>query len=113
MLPRHPHPSRGAALEPFADEGFGEVQTPLQVRWDPLRPSLTGAEGTGASTAAERPSPTALSIGDVVLCRPAKAGEISERFTSAVLLSGGGSAAAALRVVGRAQTYRGLGQCFF
>ena len=66
-------------LEATSAEGFGEVQTPLR-----LPPGLR------------------LRIGDPVLCRPAKAGEIAERFDEYLLVRGG-------RLVGRAKTYRGLG----
>lgn len=71
----------GASLLPM--EMTGEVQTPLRV-----------------------PSGVALRLGDVVLFRHAKAGEIAERFEEALLVRSS-------RVVGRAKTYRGLGGCFF
>ena len=64
-----------------------QVQTPLKV--------------TTAET-------QALGVGDPVLVRPAKAGEIAERFNSYVLTDG-----AQKRVVGVAQTYRGLGHAFY
>lgn len=72
-----------AGLEPIGTEGFGEVQTPLR--------------GNAADS---------LSLGDPVFCRPAKAGEIAERFPEYLLLRNG-------TLVGRAPTYRGLGHCFF
>ncbi|WP_265182299.1 hypothetical protein [Geomicrobium sp. JCM 19055] len=62
-------------------EGAGEVQTPIQCR---------------SST---------LSIGDPVIFRPAKAGEICERFTSIALIRNN-------QVVGHVPTYRGEGICF-
>jgi D-serine deaminase-like pyridoxal phosphate-dependent protein len=65
-------------------EGTGEVQTPLVVP-----PAWQGK----------------LRPGDPVFFRPAKAGEIAERFDEYVLVQGD-------RVVGRAKTYRGLGGCF-
>ena len=65
-------------------EGFGEVQTPLSVP-----PDLRGT----------------LQIGDPVFFRPAKAGEIAERFDEYLLLKDD-------RIVARAKTYRGCGQCF-
>ena len=46
-----------------------------------------------------------LAPGDPVLFRPAKAGEIAERFDEYLLKRGD-------RIVGRAKTYRGLGHCF-
>lgn len=65
-------------------EGFGEVQTPLVVP-----PTLQGR----------------ISLGDPIFFRPAKAGEIAERFSTYQLLDG-------TRIVGEVPTYRGLGQCF-
>jgi D-serine deaminase-like pyridoxal phosphate-dependent protein len=72
-----------AGLSPLGLEGYGEVQTPF--RW----------RGAG-------PGPA---IGDPVVCRPAKAGEIAERFASYLLIRGE-------EVVGEEPTYRGLGACF-
>ncbi len=70
-------------LAPLSLEGFGEVQTPLRG-----------------------PAADGLALGDPVFCRPAKAGEIAERFPDYLLLRNG-------TLVGRAPTYRGLGHCFF
>jgi D-serine deaminase-like pyridoxal phosphate-dependent protein len=70
-------------LAPLGLEGFGEVQTPL--RW------------TGSG-----PPPA---LGDPVLCRPAKAGEIAERFATYLLVRDGA-------VVAEEPTYRGMGACF-
>ncbi|MFH2010722.1 MAG: amino acid deaminase/aldolase [bacterium] len=70
-------------LEPFDAEGFGEVQTPLKV-----------------------PANVSLALGDPVFLRPAKAGEIAERFNEYLLKR-------ASRIVGRAKTYRGFGHCFY
>ena len=78
---RVPVPWLPPESELVATEGCGEVQTPLSVRF-PLRP------------------------GDPVLFRHAKAGELAERFTEYLLVSGG-------KIVSRAKTYRGLDQCFF
>ena len=47
-----------------------------------------------------------LEIGDPVFARPAKAGEIAERFSSYLLKRGSAW-------VGTAQTYRGLGLTFY
>jgi D-serine deaminase-like pyridoxal phosphate-dependent protein len=69
-------------LAPLALEGFGEVQTPLAG-----------------------PSADALDLGDAVWCRPAKAGEIAERFDRYLLVRG-------THLEGRADTYRGLGLNF-
>jgi D-serine deaminase-like pyridoxal phosphate-dependent protein len=68
-------------LSPLDAEGFGEVQTPL--RRDP------------------RVAPS-LAVGDPVICRHAKAGELFEHFNEALLVRGDA-------IVGRASTYRGLG----
>jgi hypothetical protein len=46
-----------------------------------------------------------VAIGDAVLLRHAKGGELAERFTDYVLMQGG-------RASGRAETYRGRGWCF-
>lgn len=78
-LPR-PYLPHGARLMPL--EGAGEVQTP--VRYD---------------------GPIKLSLGDPILLRHAKAGELCERFTHLLLVSSGA-------VVGEVTTYRGDGQCF-
>jgi D-serine deaminase-like pyridoxal phosphate-dependent protein len=70
----------GLALLPL--EGAGEVQTPLRV-----------------------PPGVSLAIGDPVLLRHAKAGELAEHFTEYLLVRGD-------RVEDRAPTYRGEGLCF-
>lgn len=72
---------QGARLLP--DEGAGEVQTPVR-----LPPGVT------------------LAHGDPVVFRPAKAGELAERFDHYLLVSGNS-------ITGTAETYRGMGQCFF
>ena len=78
-LPR-PHLPAGLALD--AQEGAGEVQTPL-----------LGDVADG------------LALGDRVYMRHAKAGELCERFASLYLLEGE-------RIVEEVPTYRGEGQCF-
>jgi len=80
-----PIPFLPEGLKPTKGEGFGEVQTPLIVP-----PDLRGR----------------LEPGDPVFFRPAKAGEIAERFNEYLLKQGD-------RIVGRAKTYRGLGHCFY
>jgi len=77
-----PRPYLPAGLELVSTEGCGEVQTPLVVR-----------------------SGVSLDIGQPVLFRHAKAGELAEHLNEYLLVSGG-------RIVARAPTYRGLGQCF-
>jgi D-serine deaminase-like pyridoxal phosphate-dependent protein len=80
---RLPLPWLPRGLELVAQEGAGEVQTPLATRRceTPLRP------------------------GDPVFFRHAKAGELSEHVNELLLVEGD-------RVVERAPTYRGLGQAF-
>ncbi|MGH9765724.1 MAG: amino acid deaminase/aldolase, partial [Blastocatellia bacterium] len=63
-------------------EGAGEVQTPIQYR-----------------------GPEKLGLGDPVLMRHSKAGELCEHFTHLLLVSDG-------TVVEKVTTYRGDGQCF-
>jgi len=69
-------------LTPLGMEGFGEVQTPFEL--SPVAPTLA--------------------LGDPVLCRHAKAGELAERFNEVLLVRGD-------EIVERAKTYRGLGAC--
>jgi D-serine deaminase-like pyridoxal phosphate-dependent protein len=71
---------RGLSLLPH--EMCGEVQTPLRV--------TPGVE---------------LGLGDPVIFRHAKAGELCERFAELLLITAG-------RVVDRVPTYRGEGRCF-
>ncbi len=78
-LPR-PYLPEGAEL--IDTEGAGEVQTPIVYR---------GAEK--------------LSLGEPILMRHAKAGELCERFLKLLLISDG-------KVAGETTTYRGDGQCF-
>lgn len=78
-LPR-PWLPEGLTLLPH--EGAGEVQTPLRV-----------------------PRDVSLRVGDPVFFRHAKAGELCERFTTLLLISGD-------RVVDEVPTYRGDGACF-
>jgi D-serine deaminase-like pyridoxal phosphate-dependent protein len=80
-----PLPFLPEGLKPIATEGFGEVQTPLRVPHD-----LWGS----------------LKIGDPIFFRPAKAGEIAERFSHYMLIRGD-------RIVETVPTYRGLGKCFY
>ncbi len=78
-LPR-PHLPAGLRFDP--QEGAGEVQTPLLG-----------------------PAADALSIGDRVWMRHAKAGELCERFDRLFLIDGN-------RIVEEVPTYRGEGRCF-
>jgi D-serine deaminase-like pyridoxal phosphate-dependent protein len=63
-------------------EGCGEVQTPLRV-----------------------PIGVRLNLGDPVLFRHAKAGELAEHFNTYLLIRNG-------HVVDEVPTYRGAGKCF-
>lgn len=72
-----------AGLKPLDLEGWGEVQTPFSTR---------GCD-------------TPLGLGDPVLCRHAKAGELAERFGELLLVRGE-------EVVEVAPTWRGLGLSF-
>ncbi len=75
-------PALPPGLRLSGQEGAGEVQTPVR--------------GAAAD---------ALSIGDHVYFRHAKAGELCERFASLLLVEGD-------RVVGAVPTYRGEGRTF-
>lgn len=79
-------------LSPFADEGFGEVQTPLKV---------------GRSLQNQGLAPK---IGDYVLIRPAKSGEITERFPKILYISAETSSTQPPQVL---ITYRGYGKAFY
>jgi D-serine deaminase-like pyridoxal phosphate-dependent protein len=77
---------------------------PLPV-WPPGA-SLLGTEGAGeVQTPIALPRGTDLALGDLVLFRPAKSGELAERLPEYHLIRGD-------QIVGRAPTYRGLGQPF-
>lgn len=76
-----PRPYLPPGLELVSTEGCGEVQTPL------------------------RTSGHDVSVGDPVLFRHAKAGELAEHFNEYLLVSGG-------EIVERVPTYRGLGCSF-
>ena len=79
---RLPRPWLPRGLELVAMEGAGEVQTPLKA-----------------------PRDLSLAIGDPVIFRHAKAGELAERFESYLLLRGE-------TIVASEPTYRGQGGCF-
>jgi D-serine deaminase-like pyridoxal phosphate-dependent protein len=75
-----PYLPQGAKLE--ANEGAGEVQTPVRYEGE-----------------------IALQIGDPIFMRHSKAGELCERFTHLLLVKDG-------TIVDEVTTYRGNGQCF-
>jgi D-serine deaminase-like pyridoxal phosphate-dependent protein len=75
--------------------------------WLPAGCALLGNEGAGEVQTPVRLAPgTALAIGDPLLFRHAKAGELCERFETLLLVQGD-------RVVDRVPTYRGEGRSFF
>jgi len=80
---RLPQPWLPAGCTLVANEGAGEVQTPVRL-----------------------PAGVALAPGEPLLFRHAKAGELCERFNDLLLIQGGA-------VVDRVATYRGDGKCFF
>jgi D-serine deaminase-like pyridoxal phosphate-dependent protein len=78
----------------------------LPIPWLPRGLSLVGMEGAGeVQTPLIVPEGMHLDLGDVVLFRHAKAGELAEHFEDYVLLRGG-------KKLGRAPTYRGMGKRF-
>ncbi len=77
-----PLPWLPKGLRLLSEEMCGEVQTPLRL-----------ARGVK------------LTVGDPVVFRHAKSGELAERFNELLLIENG-------RIVGSAKTYRGDGQCF-
>lgn len=81
---RLPQVHAPTGLTPLPMEGFGEVQTPFH-RGEATPP---------------------LHLGDPVICRHAKAGELAERFAHYALVRGDA-------VVERVPTYRGAGRTFF
>ncbi len=82
---RQPSCYQPEAIAADPREGFGEVQTPLIVH---------------------RVLQGKLNIGDPIFFRPAKAGEIAERFNEYCLFR-------QLKIADRVKTYRGWGMCFF
>eukprot|EP01147_Barroeca_monosierra_P003929 gene3929-6401_t len=83
---KQPRPFLPTCLIPFPNEGFGEVQTPLAVK----------------------SRHHSLSVGDPVLIRPAKAGEIAEHFDLYHMIDDMSNP----QDVAVLPTYRGLGLCF-
>lgn len=79
---KSPKPFLPIGAKLIANEGAGEVQTPIVYN---------GSEK--------------LQIGDPVFMRHAKAGELCERFNSLYLIANG-------KIVDEVKTYRGEGKCF-
>lgn len=80
---KSPIPFVPEGMEIIKNEGFGEVQTPIKY---------SGKED--------------IQLGDPLFFRPAKAGEIAERFMEYILIRNN-------KIVDRIPTYRGLGLCFY
>lgn len=80
-LIKTPQPFLPEGLSLIKNEGAGEVQTPILNR-----------------------SKTQLQLGDFVVMRHAKAGEVCERFTEILILENG--------QISKIKTYRGEGKCF-
>ena len=78
-----PVPFLPEGLKMIKNEGFGEVQTPVRL-----------------------PENADVSLGAPLFFRPAKAGEIAERFNEYILIREN-------RIVEKVPTYRGLGYCFY
>ena len=79
----------------------------LPQPWLPAGCTLIGTEGAGeVQTPVRHPPSVAFGIGDPLLFRHAKAGELCERFNELLLIEGG-------RVVDIVTTYRGDGKSFF
>ncbi len=78
-----PVPFLPKGLKMIKNEGFGEVQTPVRI-----------------------PENEEVTLGDPLFFRPAKAGEIAERFNEYILFRGN-------QIVGKVPTYRGYGHCFY
>ncbi len=86
----------------IASGAAGADRLPKPV-WPPGCALLAG-EGAG-EVQTPIATPHEVALGDPIWFRPAKSGELAEHVTEYVLVRGD-------RVVGRAPTYRGLGQCF-
>jgi len=82
-LDKSPIPFLPEGMKTVGNEGFGEVQTPIKYV-----------------------GPEEIQLGDPLLFRPAKAGEIAERFKEYILIRNN-------KTVDRVPTYRGLGLCFY
>jgi D-serine deaminase-like pyridoxal phosphate-dependent protein len=78
----------------------------LPLPWLPEGLRLVDMEGCGEVQTPLRQGATRVAPGQPILFRPAKSGELAERFNEYLLCSGG-------RVVARVPTYRGLGRCFY
>lgn len=78
-----PVPFLPRGIKTIKNEGFGEVQTPVKLQ--------AGLD---------------IKVGDPLFFRPAKAGEIAERFNEYALIRDN-------KIIEKVPTYRGLGYCFY
>ena len=78
-----PVPFLPKGMKIIKNEGFGEVQTPVQI-----------------------PADFKVELGDPLFFRSAKAGEIAERFNEYIIIRNN-------KIVDKVLTYRGLGQSFY
>ncbi|MCA9773047.1 MAG: alanine racemase [Myxococcales bacterium] len=78
----------------------------VPVPWLPAGASVTKAEAAGeVQTPVLLPEGVEVAIGDPVIFRHFKAGELCERFNELILFENG-------EITGRVPTYRGEGKCF-
>nr|MBP6323876.1 amino acid deaminase/aldolase [Chitinophagales bacterium] len=81
-IDKQPKPYLPEGIQLTANEGTGEVQTPFEY---------SGSEK--------------INLGDTILFRHSKAGELCERFNELHLISDG-------KIIEKVPTYRGDGKCF-
>ncbi len=93
-------------LSILADEGFGEVQTPMLINKKAIAQKVANADS----------SQKAITIGDYVWCRHAKAGELCEHFNQLICYRSPTKSESTLGEDKADQqtmmTYRGAGKCF-
>lgn len=93
---------QGGGYVASGSPGWDKVPVP----WWPKGARLVGAEATGeVQTPLRVPRGAGVAVGDAVLMRHAKGGELAERFAEYLLVRDG-------TVAERAPTYRGRGWCF-
>lgn len=105
-LPVVRHPAPGVATCLGGGYPASGSERPAPQAWWPAGARLSSLEGAGeVQTPVLFPRDAVPAIGEPVLFRHAKAGELCERFDRLLLIRGG-------RVVDDVPTYRGAGQCF-
>ena len=93
---------QGGGYVASGSPGWDKVPLP----WWPEGARLVGTEGVGeVQTPLRVPLGAGVAVGDAVLLRHAKGGELAERFAEYLLVKEG-------KLVERAPTYRGRGWCF-